>query len=382
MIRSFRTISAACLALVILSGGVRADGDAPPYDMVRVLQKLQDRIATGDIAAQAAYAKGMQHAARTFASVKLATWSDKRNARALIAYLFSGGNAAAIDAAVPHNAIASESETLYKGALAYGLGQDDAARANLLTIDAKTLPTGLGGHLALVQGTLVSNTDRTRAIAFLDMARLLEPGTLVEEAALRKEMLLIGPSGDLDKFALLARRYLGGFGHSIYIGNFRQLFTRTAMQVGAEDRADAAGRLTKLLDGLGKDERRRIYLAVAREAVLDGRIGLAATVSEEAGRLAPHGEADEARAMVYFGAATIVGDRYEVGMKALNTAAADRLDAGDKVLRASALAVGDMIRAPVVLGAGGVGEADQQAILADAARSLGEADALVADGQK
>ena len=318
----------------------------------------------------------------SFASVKLATWSDKRNTRALVAYLFSGGNAAAIDAAVPHNAVASESETLYSGALAYGLGQDDAARAKLLPIDAKTLPTGLGGHLALVQGTLVANTDRAKAIAFLDTARLLEPGTLVEEAALRKEMLLIGPTGDLDKFGLLARRYLNGFARSIYVDNFRQLFTRTAMQVGAEDRPDAAGRLSKLLDGLGKDERRRIYLVVAREAVLDGRIALAATVSEEAGRLAQHGDADEARAMVYFGAATIVGDRYDVGMKALNGAGADRLEPKDRVLRASALAVGAMIRAPIVPGTDAAGEADQQTILADAARSLGEADALMADNAK
>ena len=357
---------------------VRADVDATPYEAVRTLQKLQDLIATGDPVAQAAYAKAMQRTARAFAVAKLSTWGDKRNARALVTFLFSGGSAAAINAAIPHNALVSDLETLYTGALAYGLGQDDKARTILMPIEAKTLPTGLGGHLALVQSTLIANTDQAKALAYLDLARLLEPGTLVEEAALRKEMLLIGAGGDLAKFSMLARRYMSGFAHSVYADNFRQLFARTAMQIGGESRADAIGRLATLTEGLSRDEKRRLYLAIAREAVVNGRLDFAATISEQAGRLSQHSEADEARAMVYFGAATIVGARYEVGMKALASASPVRLDTRDRALRDSALAVGAMIRAANPPSTGVVEQADQQAaLLALGERSLASSDALM-----
>ena len=373
---------AALLLASIGRAAAHADPEATPFDAVRTLQNLQDRIATGDPVAQAAYAKAMQRTARSFATIKLATWADKRNARALITFLFSGGSAAAINAAIPHHALASEFATLYSGALAYGLGQDEAARKILLPIEAKTLPSGLGGHLALVQATLIANSDHAKAIVLLDMARLLEPGTLVEEAALRKEMLLIGAGGDLDKFSVLARRYMGSFSHSVYADNFRQLFARTAMQVGGEVRADAIGRLTTLTEGLSRDEKRRLFLAIAREAVVDGRLDFAATISDQAGRLALRNENDEARAMVYFGAATIVGSRYDAGMRALAAASPAKLDARDRALRASALAVGAMIRANPS-NTGVVQQTDQQAaVLAQAERSLASADTLLMDGRR
>lgn len=380
-----KILHVACLALLLVGGSaprVRAETDAAPFEAIRTLETLQDRIATGDALAQVAYAKAIPRMGRAFARAKLSTWSDKRNARALIVYLFSGGNAQTVENAISQSAVAPGLGSLYAGAIAYGRGDDETARVLLMPIDVKTVPSGLGGHLALVQATLTARDDPAKAIALLDLARLLEPGTLVEEAALRKEMSLIGATGDLDKFSLLARRYIGAFAHSAYADNFRQLVAQTAMQLGAGDTQEAGGKLARLTAGLDRGERRRLYLAIAREALIAGRTTMAALVGEEARRLTWRNEPDEARALVYFGAATIVGVRYDLGVKALSGVTPDRLDKRDRALQSSALAVSEMIRKPFVVTQAEEERGTQAAISADVERALAAAEGLLKDARE
>ena len=375
-----RTRRLAVIAILLLGSAapVFATGDTAPYEAMRSLQALQDRIATGDSIAQAAHAKAILRTGRIFAAAKPALWQDKRNARALITFLFSGGSPAGIVEAIPTDLVAPEVKTLYEGALAYALGDDLTARAKLLPIDARSMPSGLAGHLALIQATLAAAEDAPKAIALLDTARLLEPGTLIEEAALRKEMSLIGASGDLDKFTLLSRRYLGGFSHSMYADNFRSLVAQAAMQLGAGNSEEAAHKLGKLLGGLEKVERRRLYLAIAHQALLAGRMEMAASAGTEAGRLAGHDDPDAARAQIYIGAAEIVGAKYEAGVAALGGVAPERLDARDRALRLSALAVADVIRKPPSMNDGGVERSEATAALLTAAeRSLQIADTIL-----
>ena len=371
---------ACALILAVTSGacGVgAAEPDPSPIQAIRTLQNLQDRIASGDTIAAAAHSKTIGRIASAFVAAKPALWGDERNARALILYLFSGGDAAAITKAIPPSALAKGEQGLYSGALAYGLGEDDKARDALMPIDPKKLPSALGGHLALVQAILVAGSDPAKAITLLDLARLLEPGTLVEEAALRKEMSLISPvDGDLQKFAMLARRYVGTFPRSVYVQNFQQLLTQAATQIGDGDTVVAGARLLKLLEGLGKAEQRRLCLAIARNALVTGHMTMAAFLSEQAEQMAETGSQDHARALVYFGAATIAGSRYDAGVKALATAAVPSLDESDQALRSSAVAVAEMIRGPSFATQTNRGDTDA-AVLRDGERALADAEAAM-----
>ncbi len=373
-------LSGVILAIALVAAtdrGAVAGLDPLPFEAIRSLQQLQDQIAEGDAIAQAAHAKAIEHTARVFARAKLSTWADVRNSRALVLYLFSGGSGPVIADVVPLSAVALDYRALYKGALAYALGDDDQARTVLLRIDAKSLASGVGGHLALVQATLCANDDRAKAIALLDLARLLEPGTLIEEAALRKEMSLIGATGDLEKFGFLARRYLGAFSRSVYADNFRQLVAATAMQIGAVDSDEAGLRLSRLAASLEKNDQRRLYLAIARAAVVAGRFKMATLAAEQAGHLSEKAGPDEARAMVYLGASTIVGGRYEFGRKTLDDVAPDRLGMKDRALRASAVAVADMIGKPAAAEAFGQPDMAKTDVVADGERSLAIADQML-----
>jgi chemotaxis protein MotC len=341
-------VRAVALCALALAGGVgraRAEpAQSTPFEMMRALSILQDQIAAGNAIAQIGEVKMIGRMAARFASIDPVVWKDKRNARALILYLFGGGNAAALDGNIEKEQVAEGYGKLYEGAMAYALGDDAKARALLLPIDARAQPSGLGGHLALVQATLVTNTDRQKAMQLLDLARLLEPGTLVEEAALRKEMFLIGGAGDVDKFGLLARRYVHGFAKSIYAENFKQLEVKTAVEIAKGDTPASNAKLETLLNSVEKPDRRMIYLTVAQSAILEGRSNTARFAAAAAAKLSDKPDQEAARASVYLGASTLTGDDYDAGVKALRSVDPARLNDRDAALRASALEIATMIR--------------------------------------
>ena len=337
--------SAATLAATLAGGAAEAGEAVPPYKTIRAMQALEDRIAGGDALAQAARAKAIVRLGQSFAAMPAETWRDLRNARALVAYLFGGGDAVTLARAIQPEALHKDAATLYRGALAYAGGDDDGARGLLLPIEAKTLPSGLAGHLALVQATLVEPTDKAKALALLDLTRLLEPGTLVEEAALRKEMSVIGGSGDFDKLNLLERRYQAAFVRSIYVESFRQLVGALAAQAAQANAPAGNDRLTRLLAPLPREDRRRLYLAVARREAVAGHLVSAPFAAAEGGKLADKGTRDEARAQLYYGASALASDAYEKASEALAAAAPDRLEERDQTLRIAALDMAATMRA-------------------------------------
>ena len=332
-----RRLLVASLIVMLVGGTAKADEIVAPYKRIRAIQALEDRVAGGDAVAQAARAKAILRLGQSFAAMPAETWRDLRNARALVAYLFGGGDAAALARAIQPEALHKDAATLYRGALAYAGGDDDGARSLLLPIEAKTLPSGLAGHLALIQATLVEPTDKPKALALLDLTRLLEPGTLVEEAALRKEMSLIGDAGDFEKLNLLERRYQTAFARSIYAESFRQLVGALAAQAAQANALAGNDKLMRLLSPLPREDRRRLYISIARREAVAGHWVSAPFASNEGGKLAEKGTRDEARAQLYYGASALVGAAYDKALASLAAASPERLEERDRILRIAAL---------------------------------------------
>ncbi len=375
-----RVLAAVALATVLSGGAAKAGEAVPPYKTMRAMQALEDRIAGGDALAQAARAKAIPRLGQGFAAMPAETWRDLRNARALVAYLFGGGDAVTIARAIQPEALHKDAATLYRGALAYAGGDDDGARGLLLPIEAKTLPSGLAGHLALIQATLVEPTDKAKALALLDLTRLLEPGTLVEEAALRKEMSLIGDTGDFDKLSLLERRYQAAFARSIYVESYRQLVGALAAQAAQANAPIGNDRLMRLLAPLPREDRRRLYLAIARREAVAGHLLSAPFAAIEGGRLAEKGTRDEARAQLYYGASALVGEAYDKASTALAATAPDRLEERDQTLRIAALDMAATMRAAA---SGAVSApAGESALLTKGEESLNAAEASLRSVRK
>ena len=95
----------AALALLPI-GSARASGaDLPalaPYQMVRSLQLLQDRIADGDQAALPMQRKMIEMIDARMNDAATADFSDRRNFEALMIYGMSGGNPRTMAAVTTH----------------------------------------------------------------------------------------------------------------------------------------------------------------------------------------------------------------------------------------------------------------------------------------
>lgn len=314
MVRAWLVVLAVALPL----GAVRAErGGTQPYELVRSLQELQERLARRGGGATQQQAALMGQIAQGFAASGSELWRDQRNLRAAVTYLLSGGQADAIKALPGDEVVGKNDGALLRGAHAYAAGRDTEAATLLAAVDPRTLSPSLAGHVALIQASLSPGDDLPKVIALLDIARLTSPGTLVEEAALRREVVLVAQAEDFEKFLALSRQYLDRFRSSTYMDNFLEVFATGALQFGLTPDGARFAQIEPVLAEVPRDDRRRVYLHVARAAAIKGRILVARRAAGRAGDIADGGTTDEARARLYAAAALIATDDFDSGAEKL-----------------------------------------------------------------
>lgn len=366
------TLLARALAVAVAALSPAAACAAPnPVSIIRTFQVLQEQVAHGNAAAQAAQPKLMAHVADEFLAADPDVWKDPRNARAAAIFLLSGGRPSVIRQILEKATMAPETDRLIQGALAYGEGSDDAARALLGSIDAKSLPPMLGGHLALVQASLLPEADEAKARALLDTARLLVPGTLVEEAALRRQMFLLTSPASIGKFVFLARQYIRRYRTSIYAPNFKQRLDEVVRKLAGAGDVASLDTLDAVLAEYPTAERTGFYLSIAKTAIVQGQAVAARYGAEKAATLVgDKGEAG-ARSALYAGAALVASDDAGKGVAALRDLDRDKLSAADAELRDAALAVAAAVRAePAATGAPPADSAASSGVVAQAEAAL------------
>ncbi len=285
----------AALAAVPLLG-------TAPFELVRTLQGLQDRMAHGDIQAIAAQRALMIQIDKAFMSADAVVWQDNRNAAAAVTYVLSGGQPEILATLVALDPPPAIDQRLLKGVLDYASGDPDAATPLLAEIDPTGLPASMAGQVAIAQSALAIRSDPAKAMQLLAVARLMAPGTLVEEAAIRRQLLVADSQHDEDEVRSLARQYLDRFRHSVYAGNFRVRFAAALSHMPLDTEARFA-ELDDMLAMVEPESRCDLYLTVALASAVKGRAAAAKLAAERASGLALAGSEQEARAKLYHAAA-------------------------------------------------------------------------------
>lgn len=332
-------------ALMLAVSAKAEDAAISPVQLVNKLQNAQGDIAQGDPAAYAAQPKLLQEISEAFSAAKPEVWRNPRNARAAVIYLLSGGQPRLVMRLLETGNIPKDDENLMRGALAYELGHEAEARQLLGALDPKSLDLTLGGQVAFVQSILVTTIDTKKAVGLLDLARLLMPGGLVEEAALRREVALVGDiARDADKFMALAGQYMNRFPKSPYADNFLKSFTTALLRLRlAEDVANFP-KFELMTANLGRDDRRSLFLTIARTALVNGKIAMADVAASKALTLAVADSADEARGRLYQAAARTLTDQYESGVAQLQAIDPKKLPKRDAALLAAARTIARRVR--------------------------------------
>jgi len=314
--------------------------------MTADLQMLQAKIAAGDKAAYAAQPEKLAAIAAAIAAAKPETWRSKRETDAVAIYLFSGGGAREAVQLLQSGAVPPSETTLMRGAIAYVVGNEADAATLLNGLDPRKLGLSVAGPVAYAQAVLATAKEPAKAIALLDYARLLAPGGLVEEAALRREILLAAESRDVERVASLGRQYATRFDHSIYADGFIPGAAEAIVEGNLVDDAANFEKFHIFIASLAPEVRRAFLLTVARAETLSGKPAVAAAAAAEALNGAPPDSADEARARLYEGAARILTADYDAGVAELQTIAAAKLDRRDQPLLETVRAIAAYLRAP------------------------------------
>jgi chemotaxis protein MotC len=337
------------LALVSLyaSHALGQDGDRPenkqPFEIVRSIQAIQDQIVRGNASARARLPKVIEQMSERLLAADREAWRDPRNARAAVIYTLSGGQARVICKAIETGLSPAPELELMRGSLAYIEGHEAEARKIFSTIDAKTVTPAAAGHVAMIQSALIAKENPGEAIRLLDQARVLAPGTLVEETALRRELVLADEIADIDKFAFLSSDYIWRFPNSAYFDSFRQRFMSSAVHFGMGIKPAQFAAFEELVGQVDSTGQLALYLQIARKSIIDGKPGAALFAARKAVSLAADASAERARSTLYEAAALILTDQYEKGIREFDAVDASRLPKQDVELKGAVASLAKLI---------------------------------------
>ncbi|MCB8838137.1 hypothetical protein [Aurantimonas sp. VKM B-3413] len=322
-----------------------------PYEVVRSLQFLQDQIARGNAAAIRVQSQLLRYYGPTFVREQPDVWKDPRNMRALALYVLSGGPPDVLRELISQLRPQGEDEVMLKGALAYVENRTDEAVKLLSSLDLKFAEPSFAAQVQLALAQMEQMTASADALGRLERVMLLAPGTLLEEAALRLGVLLAEQNNDHAKADRYARQYFDRYGNSVYAANFRARFSAVYAERPAGTEEDTINTVADCVAKLPDDQQVTIYLAVARRALVAGRMTLATMASDRALRFKNVAEGDLQRAKLYDIAAGLTQRNVLEARAVLDTIKPEDLHPADRKLLTATADVLKQISKPLMISA-------------------------------
>jgi chemotaxis protein MotC len=316
----------------------------PVSEMVSDMQSLQARMAAGDKTAYAQQGPRLRAIGAAILAAPPDNWTNNEEVEAAAAYLLGGGQPNIIQRLLESGVVPKDQARLLRGSLAYVIGRSFEAEALLTNIDPRSVSLRLGGQLAFAEAVLLTTRSPDRAIALLDAARLLAPGSLVEEAALRREILMMGDHHDGDRVLFLTHQYMTRFSHSIYAENFIQGLAVSSVRYGLIDDLASLHKFEAMLTLVAPAQRYDFLLSVSRSQMISGVYEVSGAAADDVLGMLPAGSADESRARLYSSAAQAIGVDYQGGLANLKLIDRSKLNAADRGLLAAALHVATHLR--------------------------------------
>lgn len=336
---------ALCAAALLPQLALAETRAKQPYELVRSLRAIQDQVARGNMAAHNFQRKFIPQVAELLNQAEPEVWKDAKNVRAGVIFVLSGGNPSVL-----HKILALEGEpaidpALVKGALAYAEGRLGEADKQLAKFKPREMDPSLGGLIALVQAMLTEKKGTfAPAHALYDDARLLAPGTLVEESALRRQTFMAATEKKLVRFETLASQYFRRFGRCVYGIIFRREFAKTLAASQYADELSLLKRLEAVMTEMPAADREEMYMVATAEGLLRGKIEFARYTVAQAAALAREGTAESWRVKLYNGATALVTPDYDTGLAELQSIPRGKLAKKNAAMLDAALALARELR--------------------------------------
>lgn len=340
---------AALASAWAIGGAAAAPVEMEPYLMVRSLQLVQDRIAVGDHAAIPMQRKLLEMIDKRLREASAAELMQPKNMNYLMIYAMSGGNPETLRMLSRRLHVSEREGKLLAGIVSYLNGAAKTAALTLRDVEPMDESIEVGAFLALVRGSVVSMEDPASALKLFDQARLLAPGTLVEEAALRRSVGLAATLGDAARFRRLSEQFVRSYLRSPYASQFADSFVNGVLALHDKLKLSEVDEIVGMMT---EEQRKVIYLRIARRAAIDGLVDLSNEASRRAGGGEGEGEGKEAeigdpRVLLYTALTEITTAPIEEIRERLGRIDRSKLSPGDRDLLDAVMAVNSAImRAP------------------------------------
>ena len=333
--------SLALAGVTVLAVSTTSSAALEPYQMVRSLQLVQDRIAGGDHAALPMQRKLLEMIDTRLAKAEPTEFEDERNFDALLIYSMSGGNPETLRAVAKGLELEDRQKILVYGLLDYLDGNSKRALAWLRRVDTAKLPADVIAFLSLVKGSVVVGEDVEAGLRLFDEARLLSPGTLVEEAALRRSVAASLQTHDPDRFLRNSSQYVRRFLRSPYAAQFADGFVDGV--VALLETIDLA-RVENIIAEMTAEQEKVIYLRLARRSAIEGYPELLVFASRH---VSPEDASDDAatdqRAVLYSSIASVTSENVGEVLARLSAIDRSQLSGSDKRLLDAARAIANEV---------------------------------------
>ncbi len=339
-------ISAAVMAA--WPGVAWSDSNLSPYKMLRSLQFMQDAVVLGDHSAGDMQRFMLETIDARLRSADAETFSEPRNADAALVYAMSGGNPATLSYLVARDVDGNFDPRVVNVLQKYFDGRGMQVAKSIGELVPEYRRTALGPYLALIAGNITFPSDAKTALGFFDEARLGAPGTIIEEAALRRSIVASMGVSEVEKALSYSRRYARRFVHSPYSNQFADLFVELVVKhygvVSEQDVGD-------VLEPMDTARRQEIYLRIARAATLRGNQELARLSASEAQRLSGllDGSGQPVLPGLYEGVASVSSSDVVSAIDKLSAVSDAALSERDRALRKAARAIAEQILQPPVI---------------------------------
>lgn len=308
--------------------------DIAPYKMLRSLQFVQDSVVLGDHSAAEMQRFMLGTIDQRLRTIDQSVFDDDRNVDAALIYAMSGGNPETLEYLVARDVNGHFDNRISDVLRKYLSGKGLLVAKSLVETANEYKDKKIGPYLALVGGNVTIAKSPMEALKLYDQARLTAPGTIVEEAALRRSVSICVEAGMVDKGLDYSQRYVRRFLHSPYASQFADLFVRLLVYHDHEVKADD---VISILSFMDEARQREVYLRIARAAAIAGKGDLARMAAARAQTLS--GDSDNAfgaLADFYGGMASIPTDKIDAATKNISSIPDQELSPRDQALRAAA----------------------------------------------
>ncbi len=332
----------------------QAPGPQPePYKLVRTLQQTQDRIAQGSQVAYDVQRKLLDHIGSKFIKFPNHVWVDMKNSEAATVFALAGGDPQVGKWLLKNRTLSPKFVPILEGAVEFASRNYTKAAELLDGIEPLKFPGHLGGSLALVKAMLVAKTDPKKAADLFAKSKLLVPGTLIEEAALRRSLVLFKAKQDLSKLVATSNSYYRQFGRSVFGPVFDQDLATAIAKFEDEALERHQDELVEAVRQTSAKRQKKIYLMLAKTAVVNGKMAFARFTSSNATKVQGTDRQAAARANLYMAAANVVSSKPDQALGALEAIDPKVLSSDDKeIMQGASKIVAAIAQWPPADGAG------------------------------